>query len=280
MELWLEDALASAAYVGVAAVIFVVAKLVNDWTTPYRIDHELMENDNPALGVSIMGYLLGVGFVLAGVLMGPSRGLGRDLIDISLYGALGIVLLNVSRVLNDRLILGRFSNVKEIIEDRNVGTGAVQAGSYLASGLVVAGAVSGSGGGIVTALVFFVLGQAGLIGFGLLYTRLAAYDVHAEIEADNAAAGVAFGGALVALGIVLAKAAGGDFVSWSDNLTRFGVTLAVGLVLLPLGRWFCEWVLFRTAHLGQEIARDRNLNAGFVELAVLTSLALIIVVSI
>ncbi|MEQ8768785.1 MAG: DUF350 domain-containing protein [Planctomycetota bacterium] len=277
---WLQDALASAAYVGVAAAIFVIAKLVNDWTTPYRIDHELMEKDNPALGVSILGYLLGVGLVLGGVLMGPSRGLGQDLIDIAMYGLLGVVLLNLSRVLNDRLILGRFSNVKEIIEDRNVGTGAVQAGSYIASGLVVAGAVSGQGGGVVTALAFFGLGQACLVIFGLLYERLVPYDLHKEIEADNVAAGVAFGGALLALGIILAKAAGGNFFSWGENLTRFGFTVLVGLILLPLGRFFLEWVLFRSSNLAKEIAEDRNINAGFIELAVLSSFSIIVVISI
>lgn len=277
---WLNDALASACYAGVSAVIFVIAKLVNDWTTPYRIDHELTEKDNPALGVSILGYLLGVGIVLGGVLMGPSRGLGQDCIDIALYGLMGVVLLNLSRVLNDRFILGRFSNVKEIIEDRNVGTGAVQAGSYLASGLVVAGAVSGQGGGALTALAFFALGQAALIVFGWLYARLVPYDLHQEIEADNVAAGVAFGGALLALGIILAKAAGGDFYSWSENLTRFGFTLLIGLILLPIGRFFLEWVLFRSANLGKEIVEDRNINAGFLELAVLSAFAIIVVLSI
>ena len=62
-------------------------------------------------------------------------------------------------MVNDKIILHNFKNVKELVDDKNVGAGAVQAGSYIASGLIIAGSIHGEGGGLLTAIAFFVLGQ-------------------------------------------------------------------------------------------------------------------------
>ena len=45
---------------------------------------------------------------IGGVMAGPSRGLETDLIDVLIYGPLAIILMNISRIINDRLILSRF----------------------------------------------------------------------------------------------------------------------------------------------------------------------------
>lgn len=257
-------------------VLIVVAKIVNDWITPYSVDDELVIKDNIALSTSICGYFAAVSIVFVGALMGPSDGIVMDLVVVGGYTILGVVLLNLSHVINDRLILIKFSNVKEIIEDKNAGTGAVQFGSYVASGLIVAGAIHGQGGGILSALAFYALGQATLILFAWVYNAVTPFDIHQEIEEDNVAAGVAFGGALIALGIILMKGTSGSFVSWSYNLKIFGMDALLIFILLPIVRLFFDKIIIPKSDLNHEIKNDKNIGAALLESIVMVSFSTVL----
>ncbi len=259
----------------ITVVLFLFAKVIKDLSTPYSINEEL-RTGNDAAACSLAGYFCATIFILLGAILGPSQGLRQDIICFIGYGFLGIVLLNISRLINDKIILYQFSNVKEIIEDRNAGTGAVEFGSYIASGLVVAGSIHGEGGGVTTALVFFLLSQLVLIIFSWLYNRLTPFDVHAEIERDNIAAGVAFGGSLVALGVILLKGAVGNFISWQYNLTNFAICVISGLILLPLIRLFFDKLILPGTNLNYEISHDQNLGLGILEMIIAILFAVVI----
>lgn len=253
-----------------------LSKTANDFCTPYKVDEELHEKDNVALAASMAGYLSATTIIFIGALLGPSQGILEDLLTVGGYALLGILLLNLSHEINDRLILRRFCNVKEIIEDRNIGAGAVQFGSYMASGLVVAGAIHGEGGGLGTILVFYALGQAALILFTAFYNWITPFDIHHEIEQDNAAVGVAFGGTLTAVGIILMKGASGSFVSWGHNLSVFAMDAVLVFILLPTVRFFFDKVIMPKTSLDHEIQHDRNLGAGFLEVIGAISFSIIL----
>jgi uncharacterized membrane protein YjfL (UPF0719 family) len=270
--------LSGAAYLLVATLLVFAAKYINDFLTPYLVDVELAKHDNVALAVSFSGYLAGVAIIYIGALVGPATELALDLIRTGGWALAGIFLLNLSRVINDRLLLSRFSNVKEIIEDQNTGVGAVQAGGYVASALIVAGSIHGQGGGILTMLAFYAAGQVALLIFTWLYDRITPYDLHAELEADNVAAGVAFGGGLIAIGLVLMHACAGNFVSWGANFRQFALEAALILILLPMVRWFLDKAIFAKLDLNHEIAKDRNLGAAFLEATVMISFSAVLVV--
>ncbi len=274
-----QDVIQGILFLALSIVLFGLSKIAKDILTPYRINDQLKEA-NLAASVSLSGYLFATIIVILGALLGPSHGLLKDIAGFVGYAFLGIVLLNVSRMVNDRLILRKFSNVKEIIEDRNVGTGAVEFGSYIASGLVVAGAIHGTGGGIDTALTFFVLSQLALILFVRIYDRITSFDVHDEIEKDNVAAGIAFGGTLIALGIILFKGSVGDFISWQYNLLNFFISAGTGVILLPLLRWVVDKLLLPKIDLNQAIGKERNLAIAWFEMTVAISFATILFFSI
>ena len=218
-----EGILLGLAYVALGVALLVVAKLVRDLVTPYKLDEELTTKDNPALGLSLAGYFLGVVIIFLGAAIGPEPDEAPSWTEllftfgiVGAYALGGIALLNIGVVILDRLVLSSFSIQKEIIEDRNLGTGAVVFGTYIATALVVAGSVYGQGVGPwwmgpVSTIVFFVLGQLALVLFGMLYRWITTYDLHGEIERDNVAAGVAFGLSIIAIGIVLLRATGQDF---------------------------------------------------------------------
>ncbi len=266
------------AFVVLYGVLTLLAKWIKDLLTPYNLTAELVKRDNLAIGISASGYFLATAIVFVGATLGPSKGFLTDLVAVGGYSVLGILFLNAARIILDKLMLTRFATLKEIIEDRNCGVGAVRAGAYIATGLIAAGSISGQGGGVLTAIVFFVLGQLCLLAFARLYDVITPYDLHQELESGNVAAGVAFGGTLVAIGIITANAVAGDFVAWGPSLLWFAEVVVIGMIVLPIVRFFMDKLIITGEDLNQEIARDRNIAAGLLEMTVAISFATVIAV--
>ncbi len=274
-------------YVAMGVIVLVIARVAQDLTTPYKIHDQLNHKDNVALALSISGYYLGVVIVFLGALYQPFAvmvygSLGftteywQDAGIVFVYSVAGIVVLNISRIVVDRLVLYDFSTVDEIVTDQNAGTGAVEFAVYVAVGLVIAGSISGEGGGPETAVAFLLMGLAALIIYTLFYEWTTSFNIHEEIERDNVAVGVALAGNLVAIGIVVFKAVFGDFIGWSESIIAFLVYAVVGFVLLYAVRFVVDLVLFPRVKLADELAVDRNLGAAFIEGAALISVSLIL----
>jgi uncharacterized membrane protein YjfL (UPF0719 family) len=287
-------------YVAVGLAALLVAKVVQDLVTRYSINQQVTGENNAALGLSLAGYYLGVVFVFVGALYQPlsvirdddwkptSAGYWGEVLEVVVYALIGIVVLNAARIVVDRLVLHTFQTEKEIVEGRNTGTGAVEFGVYLATGLVIAGSIAGTGateaGGTevnvldsaVRSLVFLGLGMAVLILYSLFYQLTTSYDIHDEIEQGNTAVGVALAGNLIAVGVVTFKAVFGEFVGWAESLAGFLVFAVLGFVLLFVVRQIADIVLLPGAKLQQELSADRNLGVAFIISAVVISSSLIL----
>jgi len=260
-----EEILSSISLLVAFIVVFLVGKWLKDLLTPFNLNKQLTTDDNLAVAISVVGYFLGLTIIYLGAVDGPGVSILDDLITVLGFSLGGAVLLNISRILNDKLILYKFSTVKEIIEDKNPGTGVVQAASYIASGLIIAGAIHGEGGGILSALVFFIIGQVILIVFALIYEKITPYSVHDEIEKDNVAAGLGFAGGIVSIGIIIFKAISGDMESYADHLSTLGFDVALIIVLIVFVRFFFDKLIIPSADLAKEIAEDKNTGAGMLE---------------
>ena len=254
-------------YLAVVLVLLVVGKWAYDALhRRFVLRTELLENGNLAVALAVGGYYVGLAIVLGGVAYGPaSFSLVDDIIGLAIFGLLGIVLLNFSAWVNDRVVFSKFDNEREIVEDRNAGLGAAEGGNYVAVGLITAGAMSGEGG-LLPGLVFWLAGLAALVVAGLLYDRITSYDLHDQIERDNVAVGVALAGVLVGFGNIIRLAGEGDFVSWAESLSGFAYYAVAGLILLPLVRLVADKVLLPGADLSAELVKERpNLAAGVIE---------------
>lgn len=261
-----------------------IGKLINDLLTRYKLDEELTGKNNASVGVAMAGYYIGLAIAISGVVMGPeSDTLGKDLLGVAIYSLITIVLLNISAFVNDKLILYRFNNESELVNDQNSGTGATMAGSYLATGLIVNAAVSGevAGGwwkGLLACLIFFVLGQVVLVIAGLWYQRITSYDIHKVIgEDNNVAAGIGFGGFLFAMGYVVRAAMMGASVSWSVDLVSFVLYVVVALILLTITQAITDKVFLPKAKISDEIGNQANIAAAVIVAAIYASVAFLIV---
>lgn len=267
MILILDNILSAITYLAAAFLLFYVGKLVYQlFNRQINIKDELVEKDNFAFAIAHTGYFVGLLLAIGSAIIGPSSGLVEDLIDIFIYGMLAIILLNVSLIINDKVILRKFSSTKEIITDRNEGIGVVQAASAIATGLIIMGAVSGEGGGIVTALVFWAIGQIVMIITTRVYNWITPYDIHEQLEKDNVAVGIGYAGALVALGNLIRFGLMADFESWTISLSNVGIEVVIGLILLPVVRFLTDKILLPGQRLSAELTQEKpNIGAGLIE---------------
>lgn len=263
-------------FISLYFLLFLISKYLKDVLTPYKINDELTKKDNVAVSLIMCGYYLAVTLIFIGAFFGPSHGLQQDLISVSLYSLVGIMLLNLSRFINDKLILRKFCNSNQIIKEHNVGVASVQFGSYFATGLIAAAAIIGEGGGMLTFIVFFILGQLSLILFSMIYKLFIGYDIYEELGKKNISAGVAFGGTLIALGIVVTNGVFGNFIGWKESLLDLIFVNVIAFIFLPIIRVFMDKVIIPGDKLDLEIKEDQNLGAGFLEATVAISFALVL----
>ena len=274
-------------YVGMGILLLAFARLVQDFVTPYKIQEQLRTHDNVALALSIAGYYLGIIIVFVGAVYQPftssvDSNLGftteywEDVIEVLVTTVIGIIILNVARIIVDKLVLYKFSTEKEIVEDHNAGTGAVEGAVYVAVSIVIAGSVAGVGGGPETSFAFLGLGLLTLILYTLFYEFTTSYDVHDEIERDNVAVGVALAGNLIAISIVVFKAVFGDFTTWEEGIAGFLTFAVIGTALLFVVRTLVDLILFPKVSMAQELTVDRNLGLALIETSVLVSASLIL----
>jgi uncharacterized membrane protein YjfL (UPF0719 family) len=273
----IDDIIRAATFVAMYFILFLLAKWFKDAFISYKINHELTKTDNLAIALTMSGYYLATAAIFVGALFGPTQGYKTDLLLVGGYSLLGLGLLNISRWFNDKIILREFCDTEELVKEHNVGVGAVQFGAYLATGLIAAGAVSGQGGGVLTSIVFFVLGQLSLFLFSLIYEKLSPYNIHEELKNKNSASGVAFSGHLIALAIIVMNAASGDFVDWKKDLTGFATASIIAFIFLPVIRLVMDRLVVPGDSLGREIKEDKNIGAGFLEATIAISFAVILV---
>lgn len=245
-------------------VVLVAGKMLYALVNRRRFDvrTELLEHDNLAFAIALGGYYFGLVLASSGRLFGPHGPWLEGGLAVLTFGLIAVVLLNVSRWINAKLVLRHFDSVKEICTDRNVGTGIVEAASHVANGLVLMGAFSGDNVSIPVALGFWAAAQVVLVLGALFYDWFNPIDVHAEIEKDNVAVGVAFAGVFVALGNLVRVGASGDFTDWGADMFAFLSFVVVGFLLLPLMRLVTDRIILNSNSLTHEMIGQEKANVG------------------
>ena len=122
-----------------ALVLVLLAKPVKGLTTHYNLSDELTKHDNKAVAVATAGYIFGVLTIIRGVMISggnPYQTVWRDLLSVAIWTVISLSLLLLSAWINRKFLLNRFEMHKELISDRNVGTGAVLAGTYIGTAFI------------------------------------------------------------------------------------------------------------------------------------------------
>ncbi|MFY0686800.1 MAG: DUF350 domain-containing protein [Cyclobacteriaceae bacterium] len=259
--------LTSLIYLAASFVLFLIGKFAYQIFNPkVKVAYELVENDNLAFSFAHVGYFIGLLLSIGSAVLGESYGLVEDLIGIGIYGFMSIILLNLGLMINNKLILSKFDIKKEIIDEKNVGTGIAEGANAIATGLIVLGAIHGEGygvgGPIVTGVLYWLLGQLILYVTTLVYNLITPYDIHEHIEKGNIAVGVGYAGAIIAIANLIRFALMHDFESWIVTLEGVVFDVLIGLVFLPIARLLTDKILLPGQKLTDEIVNQENPNVG------------------
>jgi uncharacterized membrane protein YjfL (UPF0719 family) len=268
-------------------IIFIIGKIAYKLIHPkINIQQELVDKDNFAFILSYVGYFAALIIVIGGTIVGESYDFATDILLIFVYGILGIALLLVAAWISNKLILTKFDLKKEIIADKNEGSGIIEAAIYIANGLILYGALIGESetllSGITTFLIYWIIGNFVLIVASKIFTSWMSYDIHTEIENDNVAAGISFSGAVLAIGIITMNAILDPFVDWTTTLVDISLQTVLGCILLPIIRLFADKILLPGRKLTDEIVNQEkpNIGAGLIEAFAYVASAILITWSI
>ncbi|MFC5049401.1 DUF350 domain-containing protein [Rubritalea spongiae] len=267
-------------YLTLSLVILLIAKLVNQALSGYKLNEQITHIDNKAIALSFAGFVLAVGIILSGVLNSPSSTdtttLVADLTNTAIWGAIGCAMLLLSRWFNDKCVLPQFSTKRELVTDKNVGVGAVQAAVYLTTALIIRASIAGED--IYTlpveiglSFLWFAISQTLIFAFSKLYSSFIDKTLHSQLEQDNAATGVAFGGALFSYGLLISF-----YITRFDGILGLLIWALVSAILLCITRLVVDKMLLPSCHLNKEIADDSNWGAALIEVATSVGAALII----
>jgi len=283
LKLDLVSAVGSIPYVAVIFALVLLAKYGFDYwfssEAATTSDFEIEEASNLAVGIRRTGIYLGIPIGLLGTLMGESHGLWMDIMLIAQEGVLVMLFIFIASVISDKAILPNIANTDEVLSD-NTAVACVEFGLYVATGLIAYGSFIGEGGGLVSALVFFGLGQLALIFCTKVYEAVTPYEVVEMISGGNTSAGVLLGGVITAIGLIIHSSISGPFVSWTIDIISFAAFALLGLLLLLVMQKCADWLFLPNTTIQTETQRDNNVSAMLVTVALLNAFAIVLVVGV
>lgn len=246
------------------------------------VDAEMVDKDNFAFAITQVGYFIGLLMAIVGTMAGSSHeSLMQDLFLTFVYGLIAVVLLNIAIVINDKIVFSALDLKKNIVERGNVAVGVVEAGNYIANGLIIYGVLSIEASEVWFALGFWIAAQLILIAVALMYNRLTPYEVFNKIYTGNIAVAVAFAGFLVAMGNIVRYVIEAEHESVLDSTIAIGIQLGVALLALPIFRWLTDKLLLPKRSITDELVNQEvpNVGVGLVEAFAYISASTLITIS-
>ncbi|MSP91963.1 MAG: DUF350 domain-containing protein [Myxococcales bacterium] len=256
-----------AAYFAGSVAVVVAGKLVRDalalWND-HRLPEQIVHQNNVAAAVEMGAFVLALVIGLLGSIAVHAESALDQALDFGVTGLLVIVMLTVNDRVTIRLALRSVNLDDQVNKRRNLAVAIVRGSGNVAAALVIRAAL-GHDSLLHERALWALIGQVALVVLALAYQRLTPYDDAKEIAEGNVAAALPLAGMLLAVGIVTEAALRGDGVGWAEDLTSVGIDLAASFALLTVLRWLADAFLLPGTTFAEEIARDKNAGAGFIE---------------
>ncbi|MBI3072277.1 MAG: DUF350 domain-containing protein [Deltaproteobacteria bacterium] len=239
---------------------------------------------NGAAGIEQAGRAIGAFMIAASVVKGCVGGVDvlHDVAWTAAFGFPAVVLLVVVGRLSAQVLLR--ARIAGEIARNNTAAGIAVAAHDVATAIVIARCLHGNSVDTLgVSLAFLAIALVTLNLFIVAFRVITTYADSEEVLDNNVAAALSYAGITVALGIIIAHAAEGDFVSWEKSLGAYGLALAFAAALYPVRQVIVEAVILRAGfslrggRLDREIAEQRNIGVGAVEAAAYVGVALFVV---
>jgi hypothetical protein len=184
----------------------------------------------PSINLAMAIRIAAVGIAMAGSLSGLAySGVEGDLDQAALVlafeGLLMMALIAIATVVADVVVVPEIPNT-EAIRNGNVSVSVVEGSVLIATGQIAAASfgsasMTGIGSGLISALVFFALGQAILCLIAYAIRKLSTVDVIHTLEKGELTLAIVFAAKLFAAGYVMSSIIAGPSVGLLEDLMMF-----------------------------------------------------------
>jgi uncharacterized membrane protein YjfL (UPF0719 family) len=236
----------------------------------YSADDQISQG-NLAVGLRRSGAQLGLAIAMIGVFSGSSNpDIWKDMLMTVGYGFLAMAFMLVSLLITDRALLPNVDNTVEL-KKGNLAVGITEFGTLVMTGILAYASIKGDAGGLISSVVYFIVGQLTLIAFILLYELVIAKNLNpvAKVSQGNTAAGVYLAGKVIAYGLILQSAIIGDGVSSSlaESALLYVEAAVAGMILLYLFELLIDWLIVTSTTVKDMINGDQLVAAVQLSLA-------------
>ncbi len=269
-----------------SGVVFIIIAFFYIWLAKWLSDkkaksqgldanHAITEQNNMALAMRRAGLYLAITLGMFGAIIGPSQGLLADSTILLINGALITIFIFIAQQINDKIILPKIQNTQSL-KEQNLAVGFSEFGAYIATGIIAMGSFTGEGGGVLTSIVFFIIGQTVLIITTQVYEKSTRWNVKENIYKGNTSAGIMLGGIMIAISIAIYGSIAGDFTNWQTDLMSFALSATIAIVLLIIASKLIDPLFLPTTNIANEVDRDQNCAAAILVVILKIAAALMI----
>jgi hypothetical protein len=270
----------------VAVLMIAGLRYIRGLVTNVDSTEELASKDNFAFGVAMAGGTLALALMLTGAVSGePGATLVAELTSVISYGVLGLILLWVGRLGQDKLVL-RGIEIQEQIKQGNLSSALVDVANTVATGLVLRAVMiwveSETLDGLIMVLAAFVITQ--ILLSAVTRYRLMVYSrrhegesLQAAFEAGNVALSIRYLGHIS--GVALAVTAASGVAAYNSDalvvalLTWVAVSI-IFTVLVSILAIFARKVILAGVDVVDEVDNQKNVGVAAVEAAIYLSIGL------
>lgn len=248
---------------------------------------ELASRDNAAFGIAMAAGTVSLALMLTGAVSGAMGATyWQEIVSVGSYGVLGLVLIKVGRLIQDKVLL-RGIEIQSQIKSGNVAAAIVDAANTIAIGLILRAVMlwveSETFSGLLVVLAAFVITQL-LLALVTSY-RIQVYarrnggaSLQSAFAEGHVALSVRFMGHL--MGVALALTAASGVVAYPSEgslhialLTWAGVTLLFTMMVSLLAV-VARSVILAGINVVEEVDEQHNLGVAAIEAAIYISIGL------
>lgn len=269
----------------IVIAVFASLRFFSGITSHINASKELTERDNPAFGVSMAGVVLAVTIILTGAIYGnPIYTFEESVVSVGLYGAIGIFLMAITRVIFNKIALPAIS-IKDEISKGNIAAGIVDAGNVVATAIIIrammmwvdANTVEGLG----TILIGFIISQIILTTTTIARIKLLnrKISLQSEFKARNIALALRFSGRKI--GTAFAVAAASHLLVFESYdmpmlVATWAGASAVMVVVLTMLSFVANKIIFAGTDINDEVIKQRNIGLGAVQCVIYICLGMLL----
>lgn len=249
---------------------------------------ELAKRDNFAFGISLAGAIFGLGIVLSGAITGEkATSLPLEVLGMTLYGLVGLVLIKLGRWIHDRVSLNRLDKNVEIAQ-RNVAVAIVDACSAIATAIIIRSTLIWAEG---LELITFVAIFSAFLVYQTIMLLMTRYREHRysrgnlgttmqqAFRDNNIAAAVRHGGYLIAVSISVTIASNYVYYDTANLMSTLGSWMLFSFIMLTTFTMLAiiaKKLILNGVNINKEVDIQNNIGIATMDMAINLAIAFIL----